>query len=197
MQAPIKRNNSRIKTPATKISITRDQAEAFVSQITDLTIQRNQLLADRDEQVSKIHSKFELTLGNLEGRIKTHTEIVRDWASDNPEEFGKKKSIVFSQGTIGFRTGTPKLKTLPGWTFARVLDALRSIKWGAAYIRLTEEVNKQLLIADEACQNLGDGELKQIGLRIDQEESFFIEPAVTEPENRQQVATEKASSSDL
>ena len=188
MHAPVKKKNSRIKTAATVSIITRDECETLVGQITELTIKKQQLVSEMDEQISTIRSRYETTLGNLDARIEEMTNRCRDWACANTAEFGSKKSIAFTQGVLGFRTGTPKLKTLVGFTFARVLDSLRSVKWGAAYIRIKEEVDKEKLIADYGSMTLESSELREIGVKVDQDETFFVDPAITETEPRQVVA---------
>ena len=191
MHAPVKRNNSRIKTSAEPSIITRDEAERIVGQITELTIKRTQLLAEVDDQISTIRSKYETTLGNLEARIESATNRIREWALHNPSQFGNKKSIIFTQGVIGFRTGTPKLKTLAGYTFARVLDCLRSVSWGKAFISIKEDVGKAELISAYSSQSITAEELRQIGVKVDQDETFFVEPAVTDNEPRQTVAAKE------
>lgn len=191
MHAPVKRNNSRIKTSAEPSIITRDEAERIVGQITELTIKRTQLLAEVDDQISTIRSKYETTLGNLEARIESATNRIREWALANPAEFGKKKSIIFTQGVIGFRTGTPKLKTLAGYTFARVLNVLLSHSPFRGFVRVKEEVDKEGIIAAFSQGNLLDGDLREMGVKVDQDETFFVEPAVTDNEPRQTVAAKE------
>ena len=190
MHAPVKRNNTRIKTAASAPVITRDEAETLVGQITELTIKRTQLTSEMDDQISTIRSRYETTLGNLDARIEEATKRTREWACANTSEFGNKKSIAFTQGVIGFRTGTPKLKTLTGWTFARVLNELieRRMK---AFIRKKQEVDKESIIADHSANSLGNSDLKEIGLKVDQDETFYVEPAVTENEPRQTVAAKE------
>jgi phage host-nuclease inhibitor protein Gam len=69
------------------------------------------------------------------------------------------------------------LKTLPGWTFDRVLQTLKTA--GALdYIRVKEEVHKQNLLSDR--ESIGPERLREIGLRVVQEETFFVEPKLTE-----------------
>ena len=181
------KSKSRIKTSALPSAITRDQADSFVSQITQLTIERNHLIAEMDEEIATARSRYETTLGNLTARIESRTEILRDWALANPEEFGSKKSIIFTQGVIGFRAGTPKLKTLAGWTFARVLNELIEQKV-KAFIRTKQEVDKEVIIAAHSANEIGNSDLKPFGLKVDQDESFFVDPAVTDNEPRQTVA---------
>lgn len=175
---------TRIKTAALPKAVSRDEAERIVGSITTLTIQRNSLAADMDAEVTAARARYEVTLSNTEARIEALTEQVRDWALANPEEFGKKKSIEMIHGVIGFRTGMPKLKTLAGWTFARVLDSLKGLPWGGAFTRIKEEVDKEGILSAFSSENLTPGELREIGVRIDQEESFFVDPAVTETDAR-------------
>ena len=176
---------TRLKTSALPADFSREEAEAAVAAITQLTIKKNSLTADMDEEITKIRSRYELTIGNLTARIDQNTEYVRDWALANPEEFGKKKSLEMTHGIIGFRTGMPKLKTLSGWTFARVLEALKGLPWGRAFTRIKEEVDKEGILSAFSSENISLGELREIGVRVDQEESFFVEPDVTETESRQ------------
>lgn len=176
---------TRLKTTALPAAVSREEAERLVGEITDLSIKRNALTADMDAAVTAARARYETTLANTEARIDSLTEQVRDWALANPEEFGKKKSLEMTHGVIGFRTGMPKLKTLSGFTFARVLHQLRSVKWGAAFIRVKEEADKESLISAFTSKNISASELREIGVRVDQEESFFVEPSVTETDARQ------------
>ncbi len=172
---------NRIKKSALPKAVSREEAERLVGEITDLTA----LTADMDAAVTAARARYEVTLANTEARIDSLTEQVRDWALSNPEEFGKKKSIEMTHGVIGFRTGMPKLKTLSGFTFARVLEALKGLSWGSAFTRVKEEVDKEGILSAFASENISLGELREIGVRVDQEESFFVDPAVTETESRQ------------
>jgi len=184
---------TRLKTSALPAVVTRDEAEQMVSQITELTIKHNGLTADLDTELAAARSRYETTLGNLSARIDALTEQVRDWALANPEEFGKKKSLEFSQGVIGFRTGMPKLKTLSGFTFARVLHMLSSVKWGRAFIRVKEEADKEGLISAYTSKNISTSELREIGVRVYQEESFFVEPATTATESKQVITAKETA----
>lgn len=176
---------NRIKKSALPKAVSREEAERLVGEITDLTIKRNALTADMDAAVTAARARYEVTLANTEARIDSLTEQVRDWALSNPEEFGKKKSLEMTHGVIGFRTGMPKLKTLSGWTFARVLEALKGLSWGSGFTRVKEEVDKEGILSAFSSENISLGELREIGVRVDQEESFFVDPAVTETESRQ------------
>lgn len=182
---------NRIKKSALPPAVSRAEAERLVGEITELTIKRNALAADMDAAITAARARYEVTLSNTESRIDSLTDQVRDWALANPEEFGKKKSLEFFHGVIGFRTGMPKLKTLSGWTFARVLEALKGLPWGSAFTRIKEEVDKEGILSAFASENISSGELREIGVRVDQEESFFVDPSVTETEARQVVSAKE------
>ena len=116
------------------------------------------------------------------------TATVQRWAEAHPEEFGRLKSIEFPAGVIGFRTGSPKLKPLPKWTFDRVLDALRRTDTWRGYIRVKEEVDKEALLGAK----LPATELRGMGLQILQEESFYLTPRLAETPARQVTARRAA-----
>ncbi len=175
----------RIKTAASPEIITREEAERIVGEITLLTTARNRLAAEMDTGIAELRSRYETSLADLQVKIENRTGLVRNWALANPEEFGKRKSLSFLHGVIGFRTGTPKLKTLSGFTFAKVLEKLKSVPWGKTFIRIKEEIDKEALIAAHAEEALSFLNKREIGIRVDQEESFYIDPAVTGQENRQ------------
>jgi hypothetical protein len=84
---------------------------------------------------------------------------------------------------IGFRTGTPKLKTLKGFTWASALQLVKEFLPG--YVRKTEEVAKDKLLADrdmEVKVKDGEGEVKlshemaRCGIQVVQDETFYVEP---------------------
>ena len=76
-------------------------------------------------------------------------------------------------GIIGFRTGTPKLKTLKGFTWASALQLVREFLPG--YIRTTEEITKDKLLADRDAENMFDN-MARCGITVVQDETFYVEP---------------------
>lgn len=88
-----------------------------------------------------------------------------------------------AHGVIGFRTGTPKLKTQKGFTWASALQLVKEFL--PAYVRKTEEVAKDKLLADrdmEVTVKDGAGEVKlseemtRCGIQVVQDETFYVEP---------------------
>ena len=167
-----------------KTVITRDDAESLINEIAITENRRRVLNAECDDKILAIRESYGPALESCSEALKTKSALVQAWAEANPQEFTVRKSVEFPAGKVGFRTGTPKLKTLAGWTFARVLEKLQAIAWGAEFVRVKAEVDKEGIIAQVSQGNLQPAELREIGVKVDQDESFFIEPDLTPFSNR-------------
>ena len=75
-------------------------------------------------------------------------------------------------GTIWFRTGTPKLKTLKGFTWNTVTNLLKEFL--PAYVRIAEEPAKDKLLAERNNEQIADF-FPKIGVVVTQDETFFVE----------------------
>jgi len=178
---------SRIKLTAPIIQ-TRAAMEELVGEIAALTIEQRKLTAEMDRQVQAVREKYDVHLGELKKLVEEKTTVAQAWAEANPAEFGKRKSIDFMHGQVGFRTGTPKLATLKKWTWLMVQKALGLTTWGIGYIRTKETVDKEALLASYSQKLLSPEDVHSIGLEVVQEESFFVEPRLTEVETRSVAA---------
>lgn len=167
-----------------QIIVTREEAELLVNDIALAENRRRALNAEMDEKILAIRESYTPALDQCSSDIKAKSVIVQAWAESAPEEFAKKKHVKFYAGAVGFRTGTPKLKTLSGWTFARVLEKLQSLAWGAAFVRVKSEVDKEGLIAQVSQGILQPAELREIGVKVEQDEAFYIEPDLTVIQDR-------------
>jgi phage host-nuclease inhibitor protein Gam len=173
----------RIKVTAPMVK-TRAEMEALVGQIAELKIYETKTKALMDERLTEIRSEYEVQLGAAAEDIEYRMELARAWAEANPMEFGHLKSIEMSHGVIGFRTGTPKLKPLSGWTWDRVLEKLLRLGYDQ-FLRTKTEVDKEAIIGCR--EDLLDGDLKAMGIKITQDESFYVEPKLTPVEKREIV----------
>lgn len=169
-------SKNRIKLPTT--ILTRARAEEILGEIATLTIERRAQQNELDRELTFAREKYEEPLSALVKQIEEKTALLESWASANPGEFPKqRKSIELLHGTIGFRTGTPKLKTLAKWTWDRVLEKLKQLgKPVADFIRTKEEVNKEAIITAVTTGTMLVGEERQWGCAVVQDEAFFVEP---------------------
>lgn len=165
----------RIKVEAKKLE-THEDAENAMKRVRALSIVRDTELAAKDKQIAQIDERFKSSLAPIGDELDELTEQLKDWSLRHPEHYGARKSLVLTHGIMGFRTGTPKAKTTRGIVWKTVLELVK--KFLPDYVRTSEEVDKERLIADR--ELLGADKLKKVGVEIVQDESFFIEPLRSE-----------------
>ena len=181
-------NSKAVKAVKAAVVKTRDQMESLVREIAALKLSEKLLAASLDAELQSVRSEYEKRLTPLAQSLGKKIEAARAWAEANPEAFSGRRSIEFAHGVAGFRTGAPKLKTLLKWKWDGVLDALRAARWGASYIRVKEEINKEQIIADIGAGSLSATDLRKAGAQVVQEESFYVEPKFTRIEPREVAA---------
>lgn len=148
-----------------------NQAFADFAQ-ADAEIQR--IAAEMDAEFTRIREENADRLSNLNATKEATFAILEAYATEHKEaQFSKKRSLETAHGIIGFRIGNPKVKTRKGFTWAAVLTLVKALK--PDYVRTTEEVAKDLLIAERNQQGMPEL-LTQIGVDIVQEEVFYVEP---------------------
>lgn len=169
-------SKTRIKKSLNLVIRDRAEAESHVNTVAALVNERRATAADMDEEILNLKRTYEVELANLDVQIKVGTDHLEAWAVANPDEFGKKKSIEFLAGIIGFRTGTPKLALLNRqWNWELVTAAVENLL--PNFIRNKPEVDKEAIIAQR--EELAEF-LPSVGVKVTQGETFFVEPKLTE-----------------
>jgi phage host-nuclease inhibitor protein Gam len=171
-------SKNRIKKSLTPAVQSRADAETRMFHLAEAANERQALIAEMDEQLLAIKKEYEADIGQLELRIGEATADLEAWALAHPEEFGKRKSIEFLSGVLGFRTGTPKLALLNrSWKWETVTAAVERML--PNFIRSHTEVDKQAILGqrDELAEFLPG-----VGLRVVQDDGFYIEPKLTQKE---------------
>ncbi len=154
--------------------VTREVADEALATYAMADAQAAKIAADIELQCVKIREKYADKLAELEGQKATAFDTLQAYASENKGDlFTKKKSLDMVHGTIGFRTGTPKLKTLKGFTWASALTLVKEFLPG--YIRQAEEIAKDKLLADRDYKNMPE-QMAKCGIQVAQDEIFFVEP---------------------
>lgn len=168
--------------------VTADEANEAMASYAKATARVAKINAEMDLQFAQIREKHANELTELEKERDAAFDKLQAYATENQDQlFAKKKSLDLANGTIGFRTGTPKLKTLKGFTWASVLNLVKEFL--PSYVRTSEEVAKDKLLADrEADIETTDAaqiEKKQVpmrelmakcGISVVQDEAFYVEP---------------------
>lgn len=163
------------RTKKTVVSgISREQAEQAFAEFAAADAKVNNLTSKMDIEMTRIREKYADQLAEQNARKDTAFDIIQAYALENKDElFSKKKSIESAHGVFGFRTGTPALKTLKGFTWKAVLVLVKDKM--PSYVRITEEVDKASLLNDRGKEKVATMYPK-IGVQVVQEESFFVEP---------------------
>lgn len=156
----------------------RDEAEAVMHELANIANNKRKLVAKMDTEVLAAQSRYAAGIEQCEAEARAKTDALRMWAESNPQEFGKKKSIEFLAGVLGFRTGTPKLALLNrAWNWDKVTEAVCSFL--PNFVRNKPEVDKEAILGqrdEEAIQAI----LPRVGLKVVQDESFYAEPKLTD-----------------
>jgi phage host-nuclease inhibitor protein Gam len=177
-------SKSRIKINLPTLT-TRSEAEAAMNELALAENNKRKFIANRDAAVLKITERTQPMLDDCDQFIAEKTEALKAWAETHPAEFPKgRKSINLVAGTLGFRTGTPKLALLSrAWNWEKVLGALQSNPLYKKFIRTKQEVDKEAILAEATASECFDP--GYMGVKVVHDESFFIEPNLTDTESRQ------------
>jgi len=164
--------NKRVKK-AVIAGISLAQFEEALSKYAGSDARKLEIEAKQEVEVNKIRSKYAEELSYLTQQMDTSLEVLQTYCTEQKEVlFVKRKTLKTVYGSLGFRLGTPKLKTLRGNTWAMVLERLKEKL--PDYVRTSEEPAKDLLLADREKEGVA-GNLRDIGLQVVQDETFFVE----------------------
>ena len=170
--------------------VSREAADEAFATYAKSDAQIQKINAEIELQCAKIREKYADKLATLGDDRDKAFDVLQSFATENQAElFTKKKSLEMAHGTIGFRTGTPKLKTLKGFTWASALQLAKKFL-PFTYIRQTEEIAKDKLLADREMDEIavydtptGDPRIVSMkealavcGIQVVQDETFYVEP---------------------
>lgn len=163
--------------------------EEAVDRVSFVQVELRQLYAERDAAVQQAQLTHAATIAELEDELNAKLALCEKFAAEHRDELlpGKGKSNETPLSRWGFRTGMPQLKLLSKWSWAKVLEQLVGV--GARdCIRVKEEVDKEALlklgkdgtltVAAEDPAKAKTHSLAVLGVRIVQDETFFIEAKV-------------------
>lgn len=154
--------------------ISSEQMEQAFADYAKADAKQQKITAEMDVAMTRIREKWQDELAKLAETKDNAFDVLQAYAMENRDElFSKRKSLETTHGTLGFRTGTPKLKTLKGFTWASVLNLLKEFLPG--YVRTIEEPAKDKLLADRDDEETA-ALFHKVGITVVQDETFFVEP---------------------
>lgn len=164
-----------VRTKKTVVTrVTREQAEQAFAEFAAADAKFQNLTSKMDLEITQIREKYADRLAEL-GEVKARSfDVMQSFAVENKEElFARRKSMESAHGVFGFRTGTPKLKNLRGFTWAAVTNLVKELL--PDYIRASEELAKDRLLADREKAEVAEL-FPRIGVQVVQDETFYVEP---------------------
>lgn len=156
------------------VGVSTEEMEASFTEFATCDAKLQKINATMDVEFTRIREKYADQITALSERKDKAFDVIQAFALANKEDlFTKKKSMDTVHGTFGFRTGTPKLKLLRGFTWGAVTNLLKEFM--PQYIRTSEEPAKDKLLADRELKDVAQY-LPKVGISVVQEETFFVEP---------------------
>lgn len=159
-----KRKKTPVNTPPT-----RKEANEVFNKYAKASADLSVLQANLEKEIAAIREEYEPRISQLTEEADKHYERLQLFAEKNEELFDKNRSIKMTHGQIGFRLGTPALKTEKGFTWAAVAKLVEDKI--PDYLKVTKSVDRKKIISDR--EKLGDL-LEKVGCKVVQTETFFV-----------------------
>lgn len=131
--------------------------------------------ADMNSKMQAVKEKFETETADARAQKQLIETDIQVFCSMNKTDFLKQRAKKLLHGVIGFRTNPPKVIQLnKKFTIKTSIELAKKI-FDDKYVRMKEELNKDAILTDYSSGTLTDDNLAGVGLRVDQDETFFCE----------------------
>lgn len=153
-----------------------DQLDELILRYAQIEAKLAKSEAAMNEKIQKIRESYKEVNDPLSSERSEIEKILENFCIANKHEFQKQRSRDFTHGIVGFIFNPPKVAQLnKKYTVKTSIELLKRI-FNDIYIRSKEEINKEAILADYASQKIDDQKLAAVGLKIDQDETFYISP---------------------
>ena len=160
-----------------KTKLTDQQAREILHFYRVTAIGLAQSEAKKAAAQKALDDQYSLQIEEAQAQLKLYAKDLEAWAEANPELFKDRKSLDWTDGTIGFRLGQPTLTKARTVSWEEVLEKVSDVL-GDQFIRITSEIDKRAIIDQRDI--LKPEELDQCHIAVVQEERFFVEPKLTD-----------------
>lgn len=131
--------------------------------------------AEMNSKIQVIKDKYDGETAEQRDFSSALRERIEAFCVANKGDFAKQRTMSLTHGSVGFRNNPPKVVQLSKkYTVKTSIELLKKI-FGGKYVRNKEEVNKDIILADYAGNQLNDEKLAATGLRIDNDETFNVD----------------------
>lgn len=150
--------------------VTREEAISCAESYATAQTALDKIESHIAAKTAALNAKFEAERAELEQIKQECLEKLEAFTTENQDEvLGDARSTDFAGVKIGFRKSSAKLVTVGKKTWAHVMKALQSSP------DLRQMYLKEELKIDKTALKKAEAEhLKKLGLRVDQEDKFFV-----------------------
>lgn len=169
----------------------RQEFDQILENIVTMQLSKERLELRRDHHILNVRKDYDPDIADLSEKMGTAVLRAEKYATAHRADLlpGKKKSAETSVTIFGFRTGNPTLVLLNRkWSWGMVLDTLKRLG------RVDLIITKQEPHKDAMKSALDDAGLAEVGTRIKQDETFFIDPKRDPQDPQRLVAPTKVAS---
>lgn len=163
---------------ATPIPQTLADVEGLMAQVAAADAAQRKITAQMDAEITRVREKYAAALDHEKALREAAEGQIASWAELHKADFGDRRSMALTHGTLGWRLGNPSVKLR-----ARVKAeaALEQVKVRLPeFVRTVEELDKASLLNAYAGKAVTDADLEACGLKIAQTERFYVEPKTEE-----------------
>ena len=172
-------NKRRNKITAAALVLTSEDAMVgTLNRYVELKLSIAAATAEHEREVAELNSAFDDAIQANREELAMLESSVQLFCVNHREALftGEKKSKDFANATVGFRLNPPSVgKRLSKDTYEAIALRMDETEWGAPYVDWKPSLDKPALLRDRA--QLTELQLREAGIRFDQDEVFFIEPS--------------------
>lgn len=158
---------------------TREELEKTMGDYAAATLALEALKVEKEAKLLEVRKGYETDEAALKLAAEAPFKQLELWARTHPEAFEGKKSLDLLHGTIGYRTGMPRVTVKRGIDERTLCDLLESHGFSRA-VRATKELDKDEIIRsarndDERDKLFAESLATEFGLKVSQTERFYAE----------------------
>lgn len=158
---------------------TREELERAMGEYAAATLALAAKKAEMDMKLDEVRNGYERDFAALKLAAEAPFKQMDLWARQHPEEFADRKSIELTHGTIGFRTGMPRVTVKRG-TDEDELCALLESHGCDRVVRRVRELDRAEIIRLSGSENEVERRFaahlaEDFGLKVSQTERFFAD----------------------
>ena len=155
------------------MKVTENRARKAAKDWMDAHTKSNLKAAEMEAELAPVRAKYETEIKALDAKKNEAAEIIEAFVNDERESLlaGGKKSTNFHGLKVGFKKSPARLAlTENPANWGTVLN--RAAELIPQYTHSTLALDKSGIIKD--AQEIGEGTLSEIGIKVEQKEAFFV-----------------------